>query len=88
MTPREIIAKWIEGTCKLSAGRKLCKSRQQSATDIGNVKNALKFSAPYAICPYCWAKKKQCEACEGSGWVSKDIYDQSPVAKEAKRGAG
>lgn len=80
------VAKWIEETCKTKAGRKLLKSRPQALTDIGNLKNAIKFSAPYAICPYCKANKKHCDACEGSGWVSKDVYNQAPTEKK-KRGA-
>lgn len=78
------VAKWIEETCKTKAGRKLLKSRPQALTDIGNLKNAIKFSAPYAICPYCKANKKHCDACEGSGWVSKDVYNQAPPEKKKK----
>lgn len=30
------------------------------------------------LCPYCQAKKPDCECCKGEGWVAKHIYSQAP----------
>ena len=49
-----------------------------------NLRWAIKHAAPYAICPYCKAKEKSCEACRGSGWVASRTYESAP--SEMKRG--
>lgn len=50
--------------------------------DIDNARRAIRFAMPHAVCPYCQAKKADCKACKGSGWVGEDTYSQAP--KEMK----
>ena len=51
---------------------------QSLVADLENAKRALRFSAPYAVCPYCSAKKAKCEACHGVGYVNKTVYNAAP----------
>lgn len=51
---------------------------QSFVADLNNAKQALRFNKPYAVCPYCQAKKRNCEACKGKGFVSKGIYKAAP----------
>jgi hypothetical protein len=51
---------------------------QSFKADLSNAKRALRHNKPYAVCPYCQAKKSKCEACKGHGFVSKRIYDSAP----------
>ena len=46
---------------------------KQAETDLGNVRRALRFAVPHAICPYCKAKDARCKACHGKGWVGERI---------------
>lgn len=55
------------------------------SADVGNARSQIKHAAPYAVCPYCDAKKgKKCDACKGIGWVTKLIYDQAPDRDRSK----
>lgn len=47
--------------------------------DIDNAKRHILGSAPHAVCPYCKAKAKSCDACKGIGWVHSGIYKQAPA---------
>lgn len=49
---------------------------QQLDTDLRNAKRTIKFSYPYAICPYC--KGSKCEKCGGAGWMPKDVINLVP----------
>ena len=46
--------------------------------EIRKIKSELRLHRPYAICPYCEAKKSRCDACKGGGFVTKQIYDMAP----------
>jgi hypothetical protein len=46
---------------------------KQAAADLGNVRRALRFAMPHAICPYCKAKGGACKACGGHGWVGERV---------------
>lgn len=48
----------------------------QAKHDIDNVRNALRFSAPFAICPYC--KSAGCKACGNVGWVGERVANSAP----------
>lgn len=48
----------------------------QAIKDIQNVRHALKFAKPHAICPYC--KGQGCEACNYTGWVGHAVYASAP----------
>lgn len=56
------------------------------AADVGNARSQIKNAAPYAVCPYCHAKKgkKPCEACRDLGWVTRLIYDNAPDRDKSK----
>lgn len=45
---------------------------------IRNARADVKFSRPYAVCPYPHERGKACEACRDLGWVHKSIYDNAP----------
>lgn len=51
---------------------------QSFVAAITELQKQLKFESPYAVCPYCQAKKPKCEACKGRGFVTKPIYDGAP----------
>lgn len=53
---------------------------QSANADANNVKQAIKFSMPYAVCPYC--KGKKCQACRQTGWVTKQVYESAPEEKK------
>lgn len=50
--------------------------------DLENARNALKLCKPHAVCPYCGGEAKRCKACNGTGWITKPMYDAIP--KELK----
>lgn len=47
---------------------------------IKDVKRSLRFALPYAVCPYCFADEdnQNCKACNGTGWISEQIYRAVP----------
>ncbi len=56
-----------------------------------NMYHAVKFGRPFAVCPYCKGKKKNCTACgdpktgkDPVGWVNELIWKESPVGKKAE----
>lgn len=51
---------------------------QSLVADLDNAKRALRFNKPYAVCPYCHAKKKSCDGCHGNGFVNRSIYNGAP----------
>jgi hypothetical protein len=51
----------------------------QALKDVENVRHALKFSKPYAACPYCRARG--CNACIETGWVGEGVYRSAPGEK-------
>lgn len=46
--------------------------------DCENVRLQLKSALPYAVCPYCGARSKDCKACQGFGILNKRSYDMAP----------
>lgn len=52
---------------------------QALRADLNNAKKALRHAKPYAVCPYCRAKKATCTGCKGTGWVTKSLYDAAPT---------
>lgn len=64
-------------------GRGLAEKAVGSAAlrQVQEVRNALTFAKPYAVCPYC-KKGKGCQACSESGWVSKRVYEAAPKDKK------
>ena len=70
----------IEAIIKTPAGAVLETQRQSIDRDRKNMLRALKFAKPYASCPYCGgAGRKDCKACDGRGWVTKEVFDTSPA---------
>lgn len=54
-------------------------NRQHWDRDIKNLKAAIKFMRPYAICPKCDIEtSKHCRTCGGQGWVPQEIYKNIP----------
>lgn len=54
---------------------------------INDAKRAIRFSMPYAVCPYCFndANNKKCLPCKGSGWVPEAIWKNIPQDIRGKR---
>ena len=46
--------------------------------DLDNVRRAVRFSIPHAVCPYCTAESGNCDACAGRGWVTEAVFNQAP----------
>lgn len=67
-------AKLIEGP----GGEVLAEHRQEFLRDRENQISVLKFSRPWAVCPYCGGRKSECDACKGRGWVIKETFDMAP----------
>jgi hypothetical protein len=61
------------------AGRRV----QEFEALVNNLHAQLRFSIPYAICPYCGGAK--CAKCKQTGWLPEDIYKAVP---EDIRGGG
>jgi hypothetical protein len=51
--------------------------------DLDNVREALKFSLPYAVCPLCestgYQQGHRCAGCRGSGVITETGYKQLPA---------
>lgn len=47
-------------------------------TDFDNARRHVRFAMPHTTCPYCKMRKKECDACKGTGWVTESIYDNAP----------
>lgn len=55
-------------------------------SEVGNVRRNLRFTLPYAICPYCMAdfNNANCLACEGRGFVNEMTYMATPPELKRK----
>ena len=51
---------------------------QSVQTHLKNAKNGLWTARPTHVCPYCKGRKKLCDACRGSGWVTASTYKAAP----------
>lgn len=73
------IAKTLKDLASCPAGA--CLLLQQAELDLRNLKETVKFSAPYAVCPMCKgiakSRKANC-ACKNRGWLRKNDYDNLP----------
>ena len=74
----------VSAMCGSPAGRQISKERQGIDTAINNIRRAVRFSRPYAVCPYCKAGGQSCRACADErgrpqGWVTESVFNQAPV---------
>lgn len=46
--------------------------------DVKNIRTGVKWSAPYAVCPYCHGHGTDCKACKGLGWANRAVYEAAP----------
>jgi hypothetical protein len=67
----------------LPGGEFLAAQRQYIKTGLKNLRETLKATRPYAVCPYCKGGKAKCEACKGAGYLPRAVYEEAP--KEMKR---
>lgn len=51
--------------------------------DVKNIRTGVKWSAPYAVCPYCQGHGTDCKACKGLGWANKAVYEAAPEEMKA-----
>jgi hypothetical protein len=55
------------------------------AAAFDTIASTLRLSAlPYAVCPYCVGKERDCQACRGTGFIGRAHYEVLPP--ELKRG--
>jgi hypothetical protein len=60
------------------------RQEQRIALDLDRAKQAIKFTIPYAVCPYCKAEKvPKCDACKRRGWVHSSTYKAAPQEMRA-----
>lgn len=78
------LAKWLRDVATRPEGKWVGRALNDMEVAIKNIQHGIKFAAPYCVCPYCWAKGKKCEACGGDGWVTEDIWKQSPAGIAAR----
>ncbi len=66
---------------EMPAGEVLHQQIKAIERDRRNIYAAVKFSKPWAVCPYCGgsASHSECGGCKGRGWVTKEVFDQSPA---------
>jgi hypothetical protein len=58
----------------------------QIELDVKNAVEAVRFAMPFATCPYTTCKKSGCKACNGSRWVTRNVWENIPVEiREASR---
>lgn len=73
---------WFRQMSQGPAGRLLQEHGRKLRADLKNAREAIKFAAPFAVCPYCGGEidheLRACEACKGCGWVTKTTYDNAP----------
>lgn len=70
------IKKWAGVMAETKAGSYL--HLQSFMATLTEAQKQLKFERPHAVCPYCLASKKSCDACKGRGFVKRAIYDSAP----------
>lgn len=51
---------------------------QQIDIDLRNAARAVRFAAPYKLCPNQPNCATGCATCQTQGWVTKDVYDRMP----------
>lgn len=75
------LKKEISDLDSMPAGEVLHEQIQAIERDRRNIYSAVKFSKPWAVCPYCGgsASHSECGGCKGRGWVTKEVFDQSPA---------
>ncbi len=85
---KTLVEEMVEGNAAFYIGNQLTSLEQ----DRMNMFAAIKFSRPFAVCPYCKGKQgvKKCMACGDKdtglnprGWVNESGWKQSPVGKKA-----
>jgi len=59
------------------AGHYATRHRQEWDAGISNLHSIVRFSAPYAVCPYCGGERN-CDSCKRSGWMPEEIYKAVP----------
>ena len=66
-----------------------CISLQELHRGLKNVRTAIKFARPYAVCGYCKGTGKRagtCKGCKGHGWQTERDWETVPSdLKEVKR---
>lgn len=72
------LASEVERLWKSPAGAFLAKRRNEVTASFGDLKAALKFSAPHKVCPYCKGKgckmqKGEPTPCMGLGWTPRTV---------------
>ena len=70
------IEKQIERLAASGVGAKI--RMNQIATDLKNVRDAIRWAIPHKRCPYKTCKTTGCKACNGAGWVVKDVWENIP----------
>jgi hypothetical protein len=51
--------------------------QKQFDADVDNLRAALRYSVPYALCPYCGGAK--CSKCKQIGWMPEERFKNVPI---------
>ncbi len=66
-------------------GELLRRNLQNLFADLDNARRIVRFRCmPFSVCPYCLAKRDNCEACKGLGWSNESIFESAPDAMRRK----
>lgn len=58
---------------------------RQLLEGLENLRHAVKFSLPYAACPWCGGKEHVgCKPCDGRGWVNETVFRNAPKERRGK----
>jgi len=69
--------KFFEELAKSAAGGYAAGNMQDWRGRVASVREAVRFAAPYAICPHCSGDK--CYECRNQGWMPEDVYKRVPA---------
>lgn len=75
------IKKFINDASNLPGGELISQGKNRMLTDLDNLDRELRFSMPYAACPYCkntLPDVLSCQGCGNRGWVNESIYKSAP----------
>ncbi len=85
--------KGIDELVRLSGGEQLRRCVQTTSSGentiyksqhLNELKRDIKGYKPHSVCPWCKGKKKDCQKCDQTGWVSKLTWDNAEEKVRAK----
>lgn len=84
------IKTWITQNINHPGSVVLASAESRVKADIDQADSELKFAMPYCVCVYCSnkpAKRKDCNACKGLGWITEPVYQAAPKGMKRDKAA-